>query len=351
MLTGVAMVDNTRERSAPLPHEQLLGILRGYAGTQLVYVAARLDLLRHLQNGARTAAALAEVADVDQLALRRVLRGLVNLGLLEELEDGSFQATQLGSALESPELRGWAILTGELFYPARIGLLDAVRTGTTCFQARFGDDFFGYLSRHPELSDCFAQGMQRETARTASALVSHFDFEPYRWVVDVGGGRGHVLVEILKAFPTCRGTLQDRAEATLEASRQLAQAGLSARSDVIERSFFDGIVEGADLYVLSWVLHDWDDETCLDILKHCREALAPRGQVGRLLVIESIMPSRLERATSTVEADLAMLVLTGGHERTEVEFAALLALAGFDLIDAQCLTSGRSLLVAAPRPC
>jgi hypothetical protein len=336
--------------SSPPPSEvgRLLELLRGYAATQLVYVAARLDLAAQLADGARTAASLAAAVGADADGLRRVLRGLVNIGLVVEDDDGRFALTGVGATLRDSGLRGWAILTGELLYPARGGLLDAARSGATPFAQRFGGEFFDWLSQHQELATYFGGGMARETRATAAALVAAFDFTPYRTVVDVGGGHGHVLAEILRAAPDCRGILQDRQEAIAVASDRFAEAGLGERVQTVARSFFDGVIAGGDVYVLSWVLHDWSDTECLRILGHCRTALAERGPDGRLVIVESLLPDRVEQPTPIVDSDLAMLVLTGGRERTRAAFAALLERAQLRLLEVRPTPTARAVLVAAP---
>lgn len=326
---------------------QLLAMLRGYAATQLVHLAARLDLARLLRDGPLATSEIAARTATDPASLRRALRGLVNIGLLAEQNDDRFSVLPLGAALDDPSLREWALLTGEVLYPARAGLCDAVRTGETPFSSVFGVEFFAHLARQPEAARWFGAGMARESRATARALVTVFDFTPYPVVVDVGGGHGQVISHVLRAFPACRGILQDRPEVLVEAQARLSSEGLSDRLQTHAGSFFDFVPSGGDVYILSWILHDWGDADCVTILSRCRAALGPRGASGRLLVLEGLLPVRVEAPTPVVDADLAMMLLTGGRERTEAEYDGLFTRAGLRLCETRPMSAGRALLIVA----
>ncbi len=164
------------------------------------------------------------------------------------------------------------------------------------------------------------------TTQTAGAVLEAYDFSPFSRLVDVGGGYGAMLATILKANPQSTGVLFDTAAIVEGARRYLEAEGVAERCEVVAGDFFTAVPEGGDAYILSQILHDWDDERCVDILKNCRRAMPTHG---RLLVIEAVMPERVEEPVAVVDSDLIMLVVTGGSERTEAEYHSLLAASSF----------------------
>lgn len=304
-------------------------LLRGYTATQLIYVGVRLGLFEQLQEHPESAAALAERLSCDPPALLRLLRGLAAQGLLADCGEGRFVATEAGKLLregEAGDLRGWALLTGELFYPARAGLLSAVQKGQSAFESQFGTDFFSWISLKPELRHAFDSGMGRQTEALAGRLAALIGEQEQ--IVDLGGGQGTLLRTVLRQRPDCRGILFDRAAALAKAPKLLEEAGLQDRCTLQEGSFFEDLPEGGSSYVLSWILHDWSDTDCLRILKQVRKVLRPEA---RLLILEAVLPERVAGPSPVLESDLAMLVLLGGQERSEAEFAELLQAAGLRL--------------------
>ncbi|HND34511.1 MAG TPA: methyltransferase, partial [Myxococcota bacterium] len=214
----------------------------------------------------------------------------------------------------------------ELFYPARAGLLPAVQQGHSAFEATFGTDFFSWISGRPELRRAFDAGMGRQTEALAQRLAALLGEEER--IVDLGGGQGTLLRAVLGQRPGCTGILLDRPAALAGAHRLLEEAGLQERCRIQEGSFFEDLPQGASSYVLSWILHDWSDDDCLRILRQVRKVLQPEA---RLLILEAVLPERVTAPSPVLESDLAMLVLLGGQERSEAEFAALLQAAGLRL--------------------
>jgi hypothetical protein len=189
-----------------------------------------------------------------------------------------------------------------------------------------GARFFDHLARHPEQEAAFQGSMAGRAEQEAHDVVAAYDFSGVRHVVDVGGGRGILLAEILRAAPQARGVLVDRAAAVPAARAHLDAAGLSDRAECGVDDFFVAVPPGGDAYVLSRVLHDWHDEDAARILATCRQAMT----VGsRLFVIDAILPERAVDAPAAIRMDLHMLLLFGARERTEAEFGALLAASGF----------------------
>jgi hypothetical protein len=327
------MQDNDTPAGTPAtpPDLALFQMMYGFMPSRLVYVAARLGLADHMHEGEQTSTGLARRVGADEPALRRVMRGLVNIGVFVEEEDGRFGLTPIGEFLRSDvpnSLRDLAILSGEEFYPAWGALLNTVRSGQTAFDSAFGTGFFHHLEQHPEAGERFNNFMVALTTDTAAAALEAYDFSPFHRVVDVGGGYGPLLAAILKANPQAEGVLFDTETIVEGARRYLEGEGLLERCELVAGDFFEAVPAGGDLYVLSQVLHDWDDEHGLQILKSCREAMPANGT---LLVLEALMPERVSEPAGVVDSDLIMLAMTGGRERTEAEYRELLAASGFRL--------------------
>jgi hypothetical protein len=224
-------------------------------------------------------------------------------------------------------LRGAALVRGELYFAAVGGLLPAVRTGDAAFEQVYGRRFFADLDADPAHEEVFAASMAGRADREAADLVGAYDFGGIGHLVDVGGGLGVLVTAILRATPGLTATLVDRPAAVGPAGDRLAAAGLADRCTVVAGDFFAALPAGADAYLLSRVLHDWSDEEALAILGTCRKAV-PAG--GRLLVAEALLPGRARDQPAAIRMDLHMLALFGAaRERTEAEYRALLAEAGF----------------------
>jgi SAM-dependent methyltransferase len=330
------------------PNEAIAAIqalIAGTRNTQLIYVAAKLGLADALHEGPRDADDIADELGVDSSALRRVLRGLVNRGLVTEERAGTFSLTALGRYLRTDGpggLRGQAIRSGEIQYPAWGNLLYAVETGQSAFERAHGTDFFGYLAAHPAVNNAFNEGMAAGTESIAGGIVAAYDFSPFARIVDVGGGTGALLSRILEAHPASTGILYDSAAVTQKASEYLARRGLLERAEVIAGDFFAAVPRG-DLLVLQAILHDWDNERAALILRQCRKALAPNG---RILIIEEILPGKVDAGLPLIETDLFMLVCHDGQERTLAEYEELLAQEGFRL-ESVGDTGGSDKLIAA----
>jgi len=305
-------------------------LIAGAQNTQLVYVAAKLGLADALREGPRNADAIAAELGVNSLALRRLLRGLVNRGLVTEERAETFSLTALGQCLRSDApgaLREHAIRSGEIGYPAWGSLLYAVETGQSSFEHAHGTDFFGYLAANPAANNSFNESLMVRSESIADGIVAAYDFSQFARVVDVGGGVGVLLSRILEAHSTATGILYDTTAVTQKASAYLARRGLSGRVEVIAGDFFAAVPRG-DLLVLEAILHDWDNERAALILRQCRKALEP---AGRILIIEDILPAKVDPGMPLIESDLTMLVFHNGQERTLAEYEELLVREGFRL--------------------
>jgi hypothetical protein len=228
----------------------------------------------------------------------------------------------------------WAttlLFCGEGAWRAWGDLLASVQTGEPAFERGSGEEPFQRFADDPEASAQFNQAMSEGTRRDAPGIIESYDFGRFQTLVDVGGGDGTLLAAILAATPSLRGVLFDIPSGLAEATKTLEAAGVGDRCQVVEGDFFESVPADADAYITKSVIHDWNDEQCVTILKNCRAAMADERKV---LVVEPVLPLTVEPSFTrlgVIMSDLNMLLNTGGQERTEPEFASLLEAAGLRL--------------------
>jgi len=306
-------------------------ILTSYRRTQFIAAAAALGIFDRLSSGPQPAPELAAASGSHAKSLYRLLRALVAMQVLEEDPDGRFRLTPLGRHYTSdglgPAARYFASDPG---WSAWSRLADAVRTGERAFELVHGMRDWDYYVQHPESGAVFDAAMRSLTSPSAGPVIAAHDFSRYRTVVDVGGGDGTLLAAILLAHPGLEGVLFDRPDVVTRARERLAAAGLADRCQMVSGSFLDSVPEGGDAYVMKWILHDWEDGDAERILATCRRSMAAGTD---LVVVERIVPEHIgPQDIEIVMSDLQMLVMNGGVERTERQFAALLAATGFRFV-------------------
>lgn len=307
-------------------HDELARLLSGYWYTQTIYVAAKLNLAEHLKDGPRSAQDLAQATGTNPTALYRVLRALASLGIFAE-EQGRFVLTPLAECLLDPSMKALATVRGEFQYRAWGELLHSVETGNSAFEKVYGKPIFDYFSDHPDMGKLFDQAMTGVHGRETEAMLEAYDFTGVGTLADIGGGNGSVIMAILRRYPAMQGILFDLPSVVERTKANVQGAGLEGRCQVVAGSFFESVPPGADAYLMRHIMHDWDDDKSLMILRNCRRAM---GQGGKLLVVEGVVPSDNEPSVSKF-FDLAMMVLPGGMERTEEEYRQLFEAAGFRL--------------------
>lgn len=311
--------------------QQMQQMLDGYRMTQLVFVAAKLGLADLLATGPLSVEELAARTGAQAGALERVLRTLASLGVLAEQAPRRFALTPLGDLLRADRtdtMRPLALMAGEEAYRSWAEALMCVMTGAPGFDRVYGANRFAYLAAHPETATDFNQSMSQISRQDAEALVAAYDFSVARTVVDIGGGQGRLLATVLGAYPALRGVLFDQPQVVAGAASLLEAAGVADRCERVGGDFFAAVPPEGDVYVMRSVVHDWDDERCVTILRRCAEALRPDA---KLLVIEPVISSE-QAPPAILLRDLQMLVMTGGRERTAEEFEALFAAAGLALL-------------------
>lgn len=309
----------------------LRDLITGYWVSQAVGVAAALGVADLLAHGPRTADELAAATGTHSPSLFRLLRALAGVGLFTQGEDGVFALAPGGERLRTGvpgSLRAYAMtFCGPRQWQAWGELAHSVATGERAYDHVFGTSFYDHLARDGEEGKRFTEAMSGSITDVAAALPEAYDFSGMATVVDVGGGDGAVLSSVMRAWPGVRGVLFER-EALVEAGRRrLGGAGLEGRWEVVAGDFFTALPEGADAYLLVRVLRAFDDERAAAVLRACARALPAHG---RVLVVERVLPPGDEPSRAKL-ADLNMLVLTGGQERSEAEYAALLRRAGLVL--------------------
>lgn len=316
------------DRVAAAAAHHLSRLLTGNALSQPIAVAATLGVADLVEDGPRTVADLAQATETHADSLHRLLRALATLGVLVETEPGRFGLGELGHPLRSNaphSLRAVAILAGEAWRAASFELLHSVRTGGSGFEKRFGVPMYRYFETHPEAGANF-NAVQAAHAG-AIDLAAAVDFAGAGTVVDVGGGTGGVLLQLLAARPELAGVIFDLPPVAAEAEALVAARGLGARCRVVGGDFFTRVPSGGDVYLLCFVLHNWDDAGAARILEHTAAAMVPGA---RVVIVESLLSPSGPSASHTALLDLEMLVFTsGGRERSEAEYRGLLAAAGF----------------------
>lgn len=310
-----------------MPASPLEYIWPGIIAAQAIYAAAKLGIADLLASGSKTIAELASESGADPPTLERLLRALVTLEMFAPTADGRFRNTPLSETLRSDYPNSQR--DGALFLPAPFlwrplgELYESVRTGEPAFPRIFGQSFFEYLGAHPADAAVFNAAMTQGVSWTTPALLAAYDFSRFKQLVDVGGGEGALLRNILAATPKLHGVLFDL-PAAVAGSAEVLTGDLAARCQVVGGNFFDSVPEGADAYLLKGVIHDWPDDDAARILRNTRRAMRPDAT---LLLIEGIVDSASHPSGLL---DLVMLVI-GGRERTEADFRSLVASAGFSL--------------------
>lgn len=314
----------------PTPHQELARLMSGYWLSQAVYVAAKLGLADALHAGPRTAVDLARESGAHAPSLYRLLRALASIGIFAEDDDARFTLTPLAEPLRSDvpgSQRALAIMMGEEHYRAYGDLLGSVCTGQTAFDKIFGKPVFDYLAGEPVKAAIFDEAMTGIHGRETAAMLDSYDFSGVRLLADIGGGNGSTLAAVLERHPPMRGILFDLPGVVERAKERIEAAGLAARCQLVEGNFFESVPGSADAYLFRHILHDWNDEQALTILRNCRARVA---ETARLLVVETVIPPGNDFCFGKL-LDLTMLVIPGGKERTEEEYRQLFATAGFRL--------------------
>jgi O-methyltransferase domain/Dimerisation domain len=323
-------------------------LITGCWSAQVIYAAVALGIPDRFGAGAASSGELARAAGTHPRATFRLLRAMASLGLCTDLGAGRFELTEAGRFLrtDSPSslvalARHWGTRT----WAALAHLEQTVRTGTAW--AHGGREGFFSMAQRPEAAAVLNRSMVEQTLQVAGAIVDAYDFSPFENVIDIGGGYGALLSVVLQKYPELRGASADLAYMEPEATAFLRQRNVAERARFIATDFFQSVPGGADCYLLKYIIHDWDDADCLEILRNVRAAAAS----AVVLIVERIVPEQIEPArepTGVIPSDINMMVATGGVERTQKEYQTLLESAGFALSRIVPTASGFCVLEARP---
>lgn len=323
------------QNHTPTPAGRLFLLFNSFYVWNAIQAAAELDIPDALDDDALPYEAVAEATKTHAPSLLRLLRLLTAAGLTEERTPGTFALTDVGSHLRAdavPSLKPNVLAHSRVGHKeAWEGIQQNVRNGATAFDRIFDANVFDHYARDSEAGAAFNNVMTLFTMHSADAIAAAYDFSRFGTLVDVGGGEGVLLAALLERYPNARGILLDRPNVIDGAVDRFRELGLSERAEALGGDFFETAPVGGDCYLVSHVLHDWDDERATEILRTTRAAMPDDA---RLLVVEAVVPDRVEASPdnlSLVGADLNMMLVTGGAERTESEFRELFARAGFNI--------------------
>ena len=339
---------NTTKSEAPA---RLIELIQMRLISEAIYVAAALGIADLLADAPQMIDRLADATGTSTRSLRRVMRALSNFGIFSEDSDDCFALAPMGELLKRDvvgSLSAASLLSGGESGARTIQLLlECVRTGENANQKLSGANWMDSLQRNPEQLKVFNAAMTAFSTLHFTGVLEAYDFSPAKQIVDVGGGHGKIISEILKNNPGMRGILFDKPHAFEGGQRTVSLFGLTDRCEVVSGDFFVSVPAGADAYLLSRVIHDWDDDKAVAILKVVRGAIAPHG---KLLLLENMLRPAASGAVYPILSDLNMLIHTGGCERTEAEYRALYRAAGFELTKTVVTKSPTGTTVIEGRP-
>ena len=317
--------------------------------TTALSVATELGIADLLADGPRSSAELAQAASAHPRSLYRILRLLCSVGVFTEIRPDSFAQTPLSACLRTGapgSLRSWVRLAGlNTSHYTHAEAIHSVKTGEPVFERIFGMKFFDYAAAHPDVGEIFYQSMNDLGHDVAAAVAQSYDFSDIGKIIDVGGGYGTLIAAILRKYPEMTGILFDLPHVAEGARESIASAGIAQRCEIVGGDFLKSVPAGCDAYLLRWIIHDWDRERAITILRNCRQAIDERG---RLLLIESVIPTGNELHQGKF-VDYFMLTIHGGQERTEEEYEDLLREAGLRINKVEPTPFQQSIIEAVPR--
>jgi hypothetical protein len=314
--------------------------------SQAITVVAGLGVADTLASGPLPVNDLASKVGTDPDALRRLLRVLISKGIFAQRDDGAYELTPLADLLRSDapvSMAAMARFVGSRQHREHWSLLtEAIKTGTSVVPALRGKSFFDYLGDDPEFAQTFNDAMTSLSGVWFGPLVEAYDFTRYSTIVDVGGGHGRLLAAILASAPNTQGVLYDLPEVIAGAAPLLQENHVAERVRLAEGSFFDGVPAGGNAYVLKHIIHDWDDDAAIQILRNVRSAAADGAA---LLLVEGVIPENTGESLFKL-TDMEMLLFNNGRERTAGEYSRLLGEAGFQMIGVVDTASPMSIIEA-----
>ena len=327
--------------------EQLTRIMLSVALSRALSTVAELGVADHIEAGSpQSIASLASATGTHERSLYRILRFMASHGLFKETDSCQFDHTPLSQCLKSDaegSFRAAAQMMHRVF-PTWDGLHHSALTGEPGFNQVYGQPIFEYIGKHPDLGPIFDAGMTAIHGYETGAMLEAYDFSGIETLADIGGGNGSLLSAVLLRHPKLKGILFDLGHVVGRAQANLQASGVADRCTVVEGSFFESIPSGADAYIFRHIIHDWNDEQCVQILSHCLQVIPANG---KLLLVEAVVPTGNEPSLAK-DFDMTMLTLPGGIERTAEEYKTLLEQAGFQLNSITSTPSIVSVIEGSP---
>ena len=328
--TAKAQQSSGTPASAP-PEAVLTQIMFGALACQALYVTAKLGIADLLADGPKSVEELATATDTHAPSLYRVLRAAASLGVFTEQENQTFGLNANAEALRSNvsnSLRDNIIFMGEDWHWEVLGkTISSVRTGKSVWVEKHGEDVFGYFKTNPEAAGIFDRAMTSLSSLSIKPVTEGYDFTGIKTLIDIAGGHGRLLTAILEANPSMRGVLFDLPHVIEGARANVVTSDASDRLELASGDFFVSVPAGGDAYLMKHIIHDWDDERSLTILRNIKQAMSPDG---RVLLVESVIADG-NKQDFTKLMDIEMLIAPGGKERTAAEYEDLFARAGLRL--------------------
>ncbi|MEM6285121.1 MAG: methyltransferase [Chloroflexota bacterium] len=325
---------------------QMMQMITGYWISRSLYIVAKLGVPDVVAEKPVTVEELAAATGTHAPSLYRVMRALNSVGVFSEDANGYFHLTPQAELLTTSHpqsMRSLTIMFGEETYDGWVQLMHAVKTGETGFSNAYGEEFFPYLAKNPEVSRIFGEAMTGYVAQTHQAVLESYDFSGTRVLADIGGSHGTLISLILRRYPDMRGILFDQPH-VIEEAKAIMAPELQNRCELVGGDFFQSVPQGADTYMLSSIVHDWDEARGIQILETVRKAIPDDG---KLLLVETVIKAPNEPDFGKL-LDLTMLTVTGGLERDADGYADVLARTGFQMQDVISTASPGSIIEATP---
>lgn len=323
---------NAYKKNSFSPYEKILDMTYvSLINARAIYAAVKLGIPDLIKESIFDYGDIARRVGAHPASIYRLMRALANADILVEQVGKKFLLTPLGETLcsaASGSMRDWVLFSGESFYQDTLQeIVHSICTGEPAWNKVHGKSFFEFLRDNHEASNVFDKAMTSLSGREAEAIADAYDFSGLETLVDIGGGRGTLLLRILETHKHVQGILFDQHQVVSDARNYISKFGLYDRCEIRSGDFFESIPDGADAYILKYIIHDWSDNNCVTILKNCRRSMSP---TSKLLLIETVIPDVGVSHISKVQ-DLDMLILLGGQERTLEQYSALLCQVGLKL--------------------
>lgn len=334
------------QEEAPPPHIQLIQMGTGYWLSRILYFTAKIGLADLLADGPRSAEELADKTGTHAKSLGRMMRTLASVGVLTHEGEGKYGLTPLGEALRdgAPGSARYGILamSGNWAWKMWEHFEHSMKTGESASVTAHGVPAFEAIARDPALASHFSGAMVCFHGEEPAAVAEAYDFSQFGTIADIGGASGNLLGTILARHPEPNGILFDLPHVVGDAPALLEEKGVVDRVTIESGSFFEQVPSGADAYLASHIIHDWNEEQCISILGNIRDGMGPES---KLLLIEMVLPEGDEPHPGKI-LDMVMLVMPGGQERTAAEYDELLAKAGLKMTNVIPTASAVSIVEA-----